>query len=337
MISSSQPMQRLCTRRQPDVRFFTRLSSTRKLLKSQRPPSQRVLCVRAASSKASTTKNLRLSPERAPRPGAAPPSPSTYVRPPVKTTAVDSRILEQARRLLGDHDELLLYTAPSHKSLFASSVVGGTAFLTVCATAAQSMVLIPNISVLLRFPALIGALLGISISSAMFWTTIRQIQSLRLIRSTQHGIMMQVESKSRLLTGRKQRFNISLDNIRSDRDIKSAVVSYRSIVRADGFKWTEFEDERERMKLGARLTQTWNEFDLMHAISNIWPSIKLDTARMFSRAGMVYVRIENQNWKLDLMHASLLDRGIPLSDVIKEDPEVRDSVIGMLRRQLSST
>lgn len=279
---------------------------------------------------------LRTSPAPSASTPRAPPAPSALTPPralpvPFPQTDVDKSIFA-AKQLLADHDEVLLYEAPSHTSLVLTSLLGGSIFSLQSIYVANAFVLVSSSSWWLKAPVLGCCAIAVAIGFGLMATPMWQLQSMRLLRTPDRGIFLRFHSKRNILFFRRKPIDASLDEVFSDRKVRTALLTFFEVQLNDRFRWTEYSKIPKKWNLSpvAVLRRFWR------ALISLGPTVIRDIRRMFTREGMVYLRIKHQNWKMDLFKCGLLDEGRFFQQIVQEDLHVRDSLLGTLRRHFTS-
>lgn len=297
---------------------------------------------RARSRQAGTIRR----PIKATQPPPPPPvfdrSAGVNIRQPVpdaegaKKTAVITQQAQElkikAERLLLDHDEIMIYEAPAHGSLMVSSLLGGSMFSNLALTTATGIMTPGSFSLLMQVPVVCGSMLGLCMGITMLVTTMRTIQSVRLIRTPDQELKLRFDTKWRIYFWEPKRIEVSIDQVSADRRISDTDTAYFAVNLEDRFKWTEWADNHPpSFSVGGFLRS------MKEGLANFASVTARDVGRMFLRRGMMTVRIDDKNWKMDLWHAQLLDQGKVFASLVREDQEIKNSVLGIIRRTLSGS
>ncbi|QIW96940.1 hypothetical protein AMS68_002458 [Peltaster fructicola] len=270
------------------------------------------------------------SPEREVRGQAASLPPAPKYAPAPQIDEREQQIIE-AKKLLGEHDEIILYKSTGHGSLMVWSLLGGTTFSTMAFNTAAGIMTGGPFSIWLQVPTLGGCALALGMGFTMYMTTTRTIQDVRLVCTPDKQYKLRFDTKWRAYFWEPKRFEVALNRIATDRAIRDIDTAMYTVDIKDRFEWTEFEDKQSS---AFRLDRTLRSFK--EGLMNGWSLLKRDVGRMFVRHGMMIVRIDDKNWKMDMWHATMLDKGVPLAQLVKEDKDIKNSLAGIIRRSFGS-
>lgn len=308
-------MLRLLRSRAPQIRSFTQ-SPFLAARGSRKAPTTRT----PVTESLSRTRNPIQPPAPKTNAKGAPPS------PPSNAIALRG----YANGLLGDAESLLLYKAPSGTAIFATSVIAGSGIFLWVKYVANGVFMEWSAPWYAKLVVLAGCLMSSAMGAAIILTPHRLIRSISLVRTADQKAVLRVKGTTFLPFMKPKVMDVAPGELMIDSN--ASFVTGRpwyTIPMKNSKQWTDGELTRPDAITGNAF-QRFNQHML-----RVGPTTFSLVRKMFNRDAMIYARVGDKNWKMDLESCEVLERGQTLAKFTREGA-VRTSLAGMLSQSIGS-
>ena len=314
---SSQPLLRLLRSKATQVRSFTQTTPFLAAKPIRRPPP--------VSSFVSNPKTpQKTAPTAISKQPSLPPAVRSEYAPPTET-----KIQANAKRLLGNADELLLYKGPRNIALFTSSVIFGGSIFYWAATVSTGMFSNFNIPYYAKGLMLTLCAISAGLAAGVQLTPHHLVKSISLARNAEKQVVMRVKGTRFFPFLKPTVMDVVPGEMTVDSNVTTSlggIKRWYSVPLKNVQPWTKGtlprpgEPENNIQRFNQRMM-------------NIGPALFSQTRKMFNREGMAYVRIGRENWKMDLEQCEILEGGSVLMDMSQEGA-VRMNLMSVISRKL---
>jgi len=274
--------------------------------------------------------------------GAQPPTPRA---PPAPAAPFHST--NYANTILRDADAVLLYNSPSHTSFAWASYTAGAAFLVAALNWAWFAKESANpdspvgrrelSSWWLRGTVSTLAIMFAAIGTRFMLAPTKLIRRVYLMKNTSvvtssESHMLRIETKPvipLLPTKYGRTIDAPLRGVSLTGTVRLDEEHFRSVPLAMAQDFTQYYLHGVVPPTAGNRPNIFRRANT--ALLNIWPAARQDIRRMFVRDSIAKLIIngENGSWKLDLYNAEFLEGGMPMSKLIKKDPDT--TMLGLIK------
>nr|OQO15466.1 hypothetical protein B0A51_17465 [Rachicladosporium sp. CCFEE 5018] len=272
-------------------------------LKGSRP----TISSKATPRRPSPSSRLPIAPRK---PAPAPPrTPAPTFLPPPQASS--HPLIDQANILLGHQERLCLYKAPVQTGLILSSYFfGGTLFL--YARNVLNFILVSSSALTIVTTIFGAACMAISaMATVIVATPFRLVQRIDIIRGPNGEPLLEYKARRMVpfigdwVLGEKT-LTASPKDVTINKSLDAISATWTSWPMSEARAWTYGNN-------GVRTTINF-------------AGVQRAVAKMFTREGMLHLRVGNANWKIDLVKGFLLEDGRPLMKIITVDKDAKRSL-----------
>lgn len=309
---------RLLRSRAPQIRSFTQTSP---FLAAKSRPLPPVPSFKGSIKTAPTKAKAPVQP--------SPPPPPPQQLPPVPRSvqgATLSKAEDYALRLLGPADSMLLYKAPRNVALFTSCCIAGSGLFYWVATVANGTLLEYTAPWYAKAVVLAGCMASSAIATAIVMTPHHLVKSISIVKQAEKQAMLRVKATRYFPFVKQAVFEVAPGQLMIDKNVAMSLGKGRPwwhVPMENATVWTNGTLKRPGADEGNALQRA------NRRMLNAGPAMFSQVKKMFDRTGMLYVRVNGSNWKMDLEGCELLENGEPLMKLGRE-VRVRNDAVSVL-------